>query len=290
MQVEGDETEPPSEDGDRLSVAEIRGSIDALSDMDTARLMAAAQGFSRLCGIDAEDLLQEALTRALEGRRTCGRETALVPFICGIMKSFASQENEARKEGFRPTVVLRDGEPIVPEVPADDPSPERAAISAIDGRPVLAEIEAAAAGDEKLQLLIEGIYDGMRGAELQGLLGVDEKGLTPDADIIAEIGQSGIERARTILMEVKASTSRHALARARAQLETWRAAQSYGRHSLDRTAARDLFGKLRNADPAFNQKLMMAARNSSAPTDRDKDGLIEDWADLQRLDKQDTPE
>jgi hypothetical protein len=33
------------------------------------------------------------------------------------------------------------------------------------------------AGDEQLQLLIEGIYDNMRGAELQELLGVDEKGL-----------------------------------------------------------------------------------------------------------------
>src|SRR5262249_45606526 len=108
---------------------------------------------------------------------TCGRGTALVPFICGIMKSFVSQENEARKEGFRPMAVPRDGEPIVPDVPADDPSAERAAISAIDGRPALAQIQAAAAGDEKLQLLIEGIYDGMRGAELQDLLGVDEKGL-----------------------------------------------------------------------------------------------------------------
>jgi len=93
------------------------------------------------------------------------------------MKSFVSQENEARKVGFRPTVVLHNGEPIVPDVPADDPSPERAAISAIDERAVLAEIEAAAEGDQKLQLLIEGIYDGLRGAELQALLGVDEKGL-----------------------------------------------------------------------------------------------------------------
>jgi DNA-directed RNA polymerase specialized sigma24 family protein len=177
MQVEGDETGPPPDDGDRLSVAEIHDSINAISDADMARLVSAARGFSRLCRIDPEDLLQEACTRALEGRRTCGRGTALVPFICGVMKSFVSQENEARKEDFRPTVVLRNGEPVVPDVPADDPSPERAMISAIDGRAVLAEIEAGAAGDEKLQLLIEGIYDQMRGAELQDLLGVDEKGL-----------------------------------------------------------------------------------------------------------------
>ena len=135
---------------------------------DMGRLVAAAQGFSSLCGLPWDELLQEAFTRALEGRRTCERGTPLVPFICGVMKSFASQENEARKDGFRPTVVMRNGEPILPDAPADDPSPERFAISAIDDRAVLAKIEAAAAGDEQLQLLIEGIYDDMRGEQLAG--------------------------------------------------------------------------------------------------------------------------
>jgi hypothetical protein len=50
-------------------------------------------------------------------------------------------------------------------------------MSLIDGKATLAEIEASAIGDEKVQLLIEGIYDGMRGADLQELLDVDEKGL-----------------------------------------------------------------------------------------------------------------
>lgn len=176
MQVEGDETGPP-DDGSRLTAAEVHTLIEAVSDADMARLVSAAKGFSSLCGIEWKDLLQEAFTRALEGRRTCERGTALVPFICGVMKSFVSQENEARKDGFRPIVPTRNGEPALPDVPTTDPSPERATISAIDGAAALAKIEAAAAGDEKLQLLIEGIYEGMRGAELQELLGVDEKGL-----------------------------------------------------------------------------------------------------------------
>jgi DNA-directed RNA polymerase specialized sigma24 family protein len=167
----------PQQGGDRLSTAEIHDSTETISDADMARLIAAAAGFSRLCRIDADDLLQEAFARALEGRRTCERGTPLVDFLCGVMRSFVSQENEARKEGFRPVVVMRDGEPVLPDVASDDPSPERAAISAIDQRPVLDEISAAAAGDEQLQLLIEGIYEQMRGAELQELLGVDEKGL-----------------------------------------------------------------------------------------------------------------
>ena len=175
MKREGDERGRDA--GDRVSVAEIHDSISALSQADTARLVAAAQAFSRLCGLDAEDLLQEALTRALEGTRTCERGKAFVPFICGVMKSFVSQENEARKAGLRPKVLVEDGEPILSDVPANDPSPEKLAISAVDDRPLLAEIEAAAVGDEQVQLLIEGIYDGMRGEKLQDLLGVDEKGL-----------------------------------------------------------------------------------------------------------------
>jgi DNA-directed RNA polymerase specialized sigma24 family protein len=175
MRAEGDETGIPA--GDRLTVAEMYDSIETISEADMARFVSVARGFSRLCGIDADELLQEAFTRALEGRRTCERGTDLVPFLCGVMKSFVSQENEARKEGFRRTVVMRGGEPVLPDVPADDPSPERSAISAIDDKARLAEIEALAVGDEKLQLLIEGIYDKMRGAELQELLGVDKNGL-----------------------------------------------------------------------------------------------------------------
>ena len=175
MKREGDE--PGRNAGDRVTVAEIHDSIATMSEADTARLVAAAQAFSRLCGLDPEELLQEALTRALEGTRTCERGTSFVSFICGVMKSFVSQENEARKAGFRPKVLLRDGQPVLPDVPANAPSPEQSAISAVDDRPLLAEIEAAAVGDEQVQLLIEGIYDGMRGEKLQELLGVDEKGL-----------------------------------------------------------------------------------------------------------------
>jgi hypothetical protein len=175
MDVEGHEA--LSGGGDRIPVTEMHDSIEAISDADMGRLVEGAQGFSRLCGIPANDLINEAFKRALEGSRTCERGEPLVSFLCGVMKSFASQENEARKKGFRPTVVTRNGEQFLPDAPANDPSPEQYAVSAVDHRAVLAKIEAMVAGDEQLQLLIEGIYDNMRGAELQELLGVDEKGL-----------------------------------------------------------------------------------------------------------------
>ena len=107
-------------DDDRVPVAEIRDSVDLLTKPDLARLDLAAQGFSSLCGLDPEDLLQEALTRALEGRRTCKRGTPFVPFICGVMKSLASEEIEARKDGRRPVTVLRNGKQTLPDAQSVD--------------------------------------------------------------------------------------------------------------------------------------------------------------------------
>jgi hypothetical protein len=163
--------------GPRFTVDELRSAIARLSAADLGRLKQAAKVFSGISGIMEDDLIQESYTRALEGRRTCGRTVDLVPFLCGVMKSIASQETEARKVGLRPVTVLRNGEAVLPEGKADTVSPEQGAAAAIDDRPLLARVHAATAGDEKLELLLEGIYDQMRGAELQDLLGVDEKGL-----------------------------------------------------------------------------------------------------------------
>lgn len=113
---------------------------------------------------------------------------------------------------------------------------------------------------------------------------------TSDADILAEVEKCSIDRARAILVEVKAGLSRKLLADARTQLGAWRRAQPVGGHTIDRATARDRFEKIRRLDTAFNQKMTLAARNGREPTDNDKEGLIEDLEDLRRLDEQDTSE
>lgn len=84
MDVEGREALPG--DGDRIPVAEMHDSIDAISDADMGRLVEAARGFSHLCGIPANDLLNDAFKRALEGSRTCERGEPPVSFLCGVMR------------------------------------------------------------------------------------------------------------------------------------------------------------------------------------------------------------
>lgn len=116
---------------------------------------------------------------------------------------------------------------------------------------------------------------------------VEDIVVASDTDILAEIDIASIQRARAILIEVKANMSKRVLADAKAQLELWRSGQSRPRRSPDGTKARDTFEKIRRADPAFNQQMTIAARKGKEPTDKDKEGLDEDWADLQQLDEQD---
>jgi len=132
--------------GPRYTVDEVRSAIAMLSDADLARLQQAAKVFSGISGIMEDDLIQESYTRALEGRRTCDRSVGIIAFLCGVMKSIASQESEARKAGMRPVTVVRNGEVVLPDGKADAVSPEEAAAAAIDDRPLLDSRGDGAAG------------------------------------------------------------------------------------------------------------------------------------------------
>jgi hypothetical protein len=113
---------------------------------------------------------------------------------------------------------------------------------------------------------------------------------TPDADIIAEVDSADIERARTILIEVKMNVSKQLLSKAKAQHEAWSISRTQSVVTFDRSTAHGQFERIRRGNSQFDQKITMAARSGKAPTDRDIEGIAEDWADLQRLDGEETTE
>jgi|ERR1044072_145 hypothetical protein len=119
---------------------------------------------------------------------------------------------------------------------------------------------------------------------------IDEIVATSDIDIISEVGRLDIERARVILTEAKTKTAQRVLVQARHDLEAWRLIQSKRDHSSDRTAIGDSIDRILSSNPGLNEKMMLAARAGKEPTDRDKEGLIEDWIDLGRFENQDTAE
>lgn len=173
--MDGSDTQDPDADGeDHLSITEFEAAFVALPRVDRIRLDRIALVFEGRGGGEAMELLQEAIARALEGRRRCPKGVGIVQFIGGIVSSLASEASESRKKGLG-SVPVGDG---VVEAAADDgPSPEREVVSRIDGGAILAKVQRAVAGDEELELLVEGIYDGLKGKDLEELLGIDKRKL-----------------------------------------------------------------------------------------------------------------
>lgn len=173
--MDGSDTQDTAADGkDHLSVAEFEAGFVALSKADMIRLQWIARQFENRGGGEANELLQEALARVLEGRRHCPRKVGIVQFIGGIVSSLSSEASETRKKGLGPVPV---GDGVIDAAVHDGPSPEREVASRIDGGATLAKVHEAIAGDEELELLVEGIYDGMKGKDLEEFLGVDTRKL-----------------------------------------------------------------------------------------------------------------
>lgn len=169
--MDGSDTQDSDTDGeDHLSVTEFEAAFVALPQVDRIRLRRIALHFENRGGGEAEELLQEALARALEGRRRCPRKVTIVQFIGGIVSSLSSEASETRKKGWGPIPV---GDGVIDAAAHDGPSPEREVASRMDGGVTLAKVQEAIAGDDELELLVEGIYDGMKGKDLEELLAID---------------------------------------------------------------------------------------------------------------------
>lgn len=81
---------------DVLTTREMRAALDGLKAADVTRLQSAAQFFSEINGFDDSlGLLQEALVRALEGKRRCPRDLPPVPFLFGAIRSIANSMSKA---------------------------------------------------------------------------------------------------------------------------------------------------------------------------------------------------
>lgn len=182
-----------AEDDDHLSVVEFEAAYAGLSPGDRVRLRRLAHYFACRCGGEADDLLQEALKRILEGRRHCPRAIPVLQSIAGIISSLASEASESYKKGLRPVAVA---ETVIDRAEYEGPSPEREVMSQFDDGAMLGRIQACVDGDEECQMLLEGICDGMRGSELEELLDVDTKGLaTIQRRLQRKIGHLKAERA-----------------------------------------------------------------------------------------------
>jgi len=149
-------TEQHDSSANRLSAGEIIREIKALRDSEKIAIVKIARLYARKTPYGYEDLLQEAYSRALDGRRAWNRGVPAVLFFGGVIRSLAWEwKNEFVNE----------------EIDLDDEgAQERGTIAKID----LMKIMALFDDDPIAQRILEGMMEGVKGEELQ-----EANGLSP---------------------------------------------------------------------------------------------------------------
>jgi DNA-directed RNA polymerase specialized sigma24 family protein len=153
---------------------EIRATIEAFTDLDWQRARRAAEYWARAHGADAEDVMQDALERAVDGSRQCSQDISIFMFLSGAMRSISGDERKARTRRAEIHLVAEDGSLVV------DPIDERPnAAEVVQSRETAEGIKLALLGlfedDLAAPTIVEGDMDGIEGEELRDLTGLDAK-------------------------------------------------------------------------------------------------------------------
>lgn len=167
-----------SELEERLTRAKIEAILASFNAADWARAMTIAEGLcGGITGWQPADLLQEAMTLLLAGKRIWRPDLHPLVVLKTVMHSIASN---ARKRNKRSPV----DEHVVVE-PFESEEEENTPVAhgetkitpedVLSGKEQMARLNAAIQGDEDLELLVMVWSDGMRGAEAREALGWDEK-------------------------------------------------------------------------------------------------------------------
>jgi RNA polymerase sigma-70 factor (ECF subfamily) len=147
---------------------DIRRALAALSEPDLLRLQAIARLRCRgLPGLDWQELLHEAVLRALDGSRPWPPRVPLVAFLAGIMRSLRSDHWRRHRAGTAP-LPAQAAEAIDP--PSEAPDPERIVAAA----QALAAIDRLFADDPAALAVILGLSQGLSAKEIRHRTGLSE--------------------------------------------------------------------------------------------------------------------
>lgn len=154
---------------------EIASAIRALPAADWARLKRVARYYSAGRPIEAEDLLQEALTRAVD-TRNCPAYVDVVKFLAEAMRSIAHGESEKVENRLLLVPVPKTGEQSAKVLAVRDPapSPEASLISEEAAAGIRRALLALFDDDPQARDIVEGTMAEMTADELRALTGLDQ--------------------------------------------------------------------------------------------------------------------
>ena len=169
-----------SDEVDVLSADDLRIAFESFVAADLLRLEKAARYLGWKCRTDGDELLGEAVARALNGTRRCPRPLAAVTFLIGVMKSLASEIIDKRSTD--PLARRTADDPHTPtghfaSEPAPDPNPEDAlAIKEEEASmaELVTELEVLFSDDEHARTILKGEMDGLSAEEIRAGSGIGE--------------------------------------------------------------------------------------------------------------------
>lgn len=154
---------------DTWSVSEFKDAFVGWDEIEHARLVQAVAVYARIARMEPLELVQEAVTRVLEGRRRWPRELALAAFLVGVARSVASGEKRYHDRGEirSPVSVYGHDGSVEHHGGEESRSPEDEAIAKGQASVMEAELEALFADDAAAWAIYTGHLDGLQGEELR---------------------------------------------------------------------------------------------------------------------------
>jgi DNA-directed RNA polymerase specialized sigma24 family protein len=161
------------QDTKHLAPEEVLEKLESLSADDKIRLRLIER--RRCAGTDFQQgqLYNEAVCRALVGKRRCPVDVPLVAFLAKTMQSLASHRRAQLKRQQLVAKQSRIGDASDLQVLTDQHNPETALIEQEDTG-IVAMIYECLDGDDEAQLVIMAIADGNKGKELRDEIGINQ--------------------------------------------------------------------------------------------------------------------
>jgi hypothetical protein len=161
-----------------LSRAEVEATLAAFTPADWQRAKVIAAGFcAGITGLACDDLLQEAVTKLLEGARTWPAGVHPLVVLKNVMHSVAS--NARKHNAASPIDEAVQLDPVETDEDTKTPAVQgKVTVTPEDkfsGKQQIIDLYAALGGDQDLELLVLVWADRLRGKDAQDELGWDEK-------------------------------------------------------------------------------------------------------------------
>ena len=155
---------------DRLTSAQVRAALETINIAPGSRLARYARYRAFTAGIDADDLLQEAILRAMTSR-SCPAHIAVDHFLMGVLRSIASKVIEKRERAEDALLQYGGASP-------NAPLPPDAALAFAERADICRRsIEKIAEESPTTQAVVDGIAHGLCGKALAAFANVDQSDL-----------------------------------------------------------------------------------------------------------------